>query len=251
MNEYMSPRVKTNTYKPKILLVEDGYDTQILVEEALADEYELVFVASVLLAKIAIKQKFDLIILDVMLPDGSGFEFANDLKNSDTTDQIPIIFLSGKAEASDRVHGLKLGADDYICKPFDLMELRARVEVSLRRPSGVSSGLEESQDFPIRFDLGRMQAFKESQGEYKSLDLTPNEFKILKSLFEARGKIMTREDLLKAAWGHRIHVLDRTIDRHVSTLRKKLGRYRNLIESIPGHGYLLLSEKTDKKERNS
>lgn len=158
---------------------------------------------------------FDLIVLDVMLPDGSGFDLCRDLRQQRI--ETPILILSARGEAVDKVVGLKLGADDYLGKPFDMMELLARIEALLRRARRAS----ESPTYvfgPVRVDFRRAEVLRDG----KPVELSALEYRLLRYLVEHRGELLTRDDLLEKVWGYDRAVFSRTVDQHVASLRRKI-----------------------------
>jgi two-component system phosphate regulon response regulator PhoB/two-component system alkaline phosphatase synthesis response regulator PhoP len=180
----------------------------------------------------------DLIILDLMLPGMNGFEVCKKLREKDRTAAIPIIILSGKAESSDKVSGLDLGADDYVVKPFSMDELSARVRAVLRRKyrDMAEKKIEVSKDLTI--DLQRY--IVTSCGE--EVDLTPTEFRILELLASRKGQVFTRDRILDYLWGEEKVVVERTIDVHIRHLREKLGKPGEMIKNVRGIGYKLEEE---------
>ena len=180
----------------------------------------------------------DLIILDLMLPGMNGFEVCKKLREKDRTSTIPIIILSGKAEESDKVSGLDLGADDYVVKPFSMDELSARVRAVLRRKyrDMAEKKIEVSKDLTI--DLQRY--IVASCGE--EVDLTPTEFRILELLASRKGQVFTRDRILDYLWGEEKVVVERTIDVHIRHLREKLGKPGEMIKNVRGIGYKLEEE---------
>lgn len=171
-----------------------------------------------------------LLIVDVMMPFMDGFEFAKEVKR---THNIPLIFLSAKGEEWDKVHGLKLGGDDYIVKPFLPAELVARVESVLRR----------TYQSPQPIDMLQVGALTIDRDAHKvSIDGTPlsltlKEFGLLDLLAKNKGRVFSREQLLQLVWGENQNSSERTVDTHIKTLRLKLGEHGELIETIWGVGY--------------
>ena len=176
----------------------------------------------------------DLVILDLMLPGMDGYEITKRLRRGGST---PIIMLTARDDAVDKVVGLELGADDYITKPFNPRELVARVRAVLRRGEsrGQNGGLPESTTIeagPLRIEVGGREVFVEGEG----VQLTPKEFDLLVTLIENRGLVLTREQLLERVWGYTFLGDSRTIDVHVRQLRRKLGDACP-IQTVWGTGY--------------
>ena len=179
----------------------------------------------------------DLIILDLMLPGLNGYEVCKRLK--ETIPEIPIVMLTAKSQESDIVTGLDLGADDYITKPFSILELLARINALLRRSNSNSSIPDVFHFGNIEIHFKKYEAYKNG----KSLHLSPREFEILRLLLERKGEIVTREDLLNQVWGYESIPFTLTIDAHIATLRKKIEERPGkpaLIITIHGKGYKFL-----------
>lgn len=179
----------------------------------------------------------DLAVLDIMLPGIDGLEICRILKNKSTTASVPIIMLTAKAAEADVVVGLELGADDYIVKPFSPRELVARVKTVLRR-----TGAKESDDNIIKIGPLTINTEKyEVTVDNDKVLLTTTEFKILEVLAEGKGRVFTRDQLLKKKrlWGDDKLVYDRTIDVHIKNLREKLGAAGNMIKTVRSIGYKL------------
>lgn len=184
------------------------------------------------------REKPDLIILDIMLPEVDGLEVAKQLKAADETAQVPIIFLTAKSSDDDQITGLDLGADDYVTKPFSVKVLLARVEAALRRNgqaenNGSTSILEIG---PVRVDTELHEVAVDS--EHVSLTLT--EFRLLAALMAGPGRVLSRRGLIADAIGPGITVTERTIDVHVAAIRKKLGEHGSMIKTVRGVGYRII-----------
>ncbi len=180
-------------------------------------------------------QKPDLVILDRGLPDGDGLDVCKHMRERARFAAIPVLVLTGRNEELDRVLGLELGADDYITKPFSTLELVARVKTQLRRQERqVESDTIEVAGI-LRLDLRRYEVTVEGQ----KVELTPTEFRVLRILAEKPGWVLSRNQILDALWGDDKVVIDRTVDLHITNLRKKLGAAADLIKSIRGVGYKL------------
>ena len=175
----------------------------------------------------------DLIILDLMLPEIDGLEVCRILKKEDRTSSIPIIMLTAKGTETDKVVGLELGADDYIVKPFSPRELLARVKAVLRRAETKAEKPKLIRIDDLLIDSGKFEVTVRG----KKIDLTTTEFRILTILAERPGWVFTRDQLLDRLWGEDKIVIGRTIDVHVTRLRKKLGELGRLVKSIRGIGY--------------
>lgn len=184
----------------------------------------------------ALAGSFDLIILDVMLPKKNGYDVCRDLRQKGI--DTPILMLTAKGETIDKVLGLKLGADDYLTKPFEVIELLARVEALLRRSpthtNGASNGAFRFGDVTI--DFKRAEVTKEN----RPVDLSAMEFKLLQYLIENRGTVHSRDCLLDAVWGYDAMPTTRTVDVHIAWLRQKLEdnpRHPHFIQTVHGMGY--------------
>jgi two-component system phosphate regulon response regulator PhoB len=174
----------------------------------------------------------DLILLDIMLPGLSGTEICRELRAGERTREIPIIILSARAEETDQVVGFSLGADDYVTKPFSIKVLLQRIKALQRRVEGEAGPVDVIEHLNVRIDRVRHRAFAEG----RELDLTPTEFRLLECLLRQPGRAFTRHQLMDAAIGEGAIVLERTIDVHIKTLRRKLGT-ADLIETVRGVGY--------------
>ncbi len=225
----------TNEKQPTahILIVEDEPRMAALLADYLqASGYTSQWIANGLEAVPSVKaRRPDLVLLDVMLPGQDGMSVCRELRQFS---EVPVIMLTARVEEADRLMGLELGADDYICKtPFSPREVVARVKALLRR-----SGYAAREPSPLQIDA---QAYKAAwQGA--TLDLTPVEFRLLKALAEARGRVLSRDKLLDFVHADQRAVTDRAVDSHVKNLRRKLHAAsggQELIRSIYGVGYRL------------
>lgn len=183
--------------------------------------------------KDALKEELpDLILLDIMLPGEDGYSILERLKASSETKNIPVIMVTAKEAEYDKVRGLEAGADDYITKPFGMMEFVARVKAVLRRCSRQEEDKELKCD-DLRLSVGRHKVYWKEE----KVELTRKEFKLLQYLMENKGLVMTRNQILCHVWGYDFDGETRTVDVHVRTLRQKLGEAGNLIETVRGVGY--------------
>ena len=220
----------------RILVVEDELDVLNGLEFNLCREgFQVVKAASGEKAlKLAIDERLSLVVLDVKLPDIDGFEVCRRLRK--VKGNIPIIFLTARAEEIDCVTGLEIGADDYMVKPFGFRELLARIGVQLRRSEAIESVLPRDSRSIIHLDVQQLRATR--NGEL--LNLTAKEFEILKHLMLSRGEVVSRETLLKEVWGYRAGVASRTVDTHILYLRQKVEDDPSKpvhVVSVYGEGY--------------
>lgn len=187
--------------------------------------------------KKAARENPNLIILDLMLPGLNGYEVCKKLKEK--SPGIPIVMLTAKSQESDIITGLDLGADDYITKPFSILEVLARINALLRRSGSGSSFPEIFNAGDLEIDFKKYKAFKYG----KALKLSPREFDLLRYLLERKGEVVTREDLLNQVWGYESFPYTRTIDAHIAMLRKKIEanpEKPEMIITIHGKGYKFL-----------
>ena len=181
----------------------------------------------------ALKEELpDLILLDIMLPGEDGYSILERLKASQETKDIPVIMVTAKEAEYDKVRGLEAGADDYITKPFGMMEFVARVKAVLRRSSKQEEDRELIYD-ELKLSVGKHKVYWKNE----KVELTRKEFELLQYLMENKGLVMTRNQILCHVWGYDFDGETRTVDVHVRTLRQKLGDAGNLIETVRGVGY--------------
>lgn len=223
--------------KKTILVVDDEADIRDLLRYNLEQEGYLVDIAEDgqrALDKIS-QQKPDLILLDLMIPGVSGLDLCKHMKKHSHLETVPIIMISAKSSETDVIVGLELGADDYITKPFSPKEVVARVKAIFRRFDEKRSAEPPKELIfeDLRMDLSRYEV----KVEGKEVRLTSTEFKILQCLLGRPGHVFTRDELIDFALGKEISVVDRTIDVHITNLRKKIGRFGAYIESIRAVGY--------------
>lgn len=177
-----------------------------------------------------------LIILDLMLPDGSGLDFCKKLKSSNAYSDIPIIIVTAKDDEVDKVVGFELGADDYVTKPFSVRELILRIKAILKRNSK-----DMTQNISSKIETFGILSINEDSHEVFINDdeiiLTALEFKLLKHLLDRRGRVQTRDQLLSDVWGYSAHITTRTVDTHVKRLREKMGVMGKHVQTIRGVGY--------------
>ncbi len=228
------PPPTSSVARPRVLIIEDERDlTDTLVYNLRREGYDTLVVhegqeglrkAQTLLP--------DLILLDIMLPGLSGTDICRELRAGERTRDIPIIILSAKAEETDQVVGFSLGADDYVTKPFSVKVLLQRIKALHRRRELGGEPTDVIEHLGVRIDRVRHRAYLQG----RELELTPTEFRLLECLLRQPGRAFTRHQLMDAAIGEDAIVLERTIDVHVKTLRRKLGA-GDLIETVRGLGY--------------
>jgi len=219
----------------KIFIVEDEEDIASLIKHNLQKEgfnAEYFLTPEDFIDKYK-KEVFDLLILDLMLPNMNGLEILRLIKNTQETSHVPVIILTARDMEGDKVLGLDLGADDYITKPFGIRELIARIKAVLRRTKNASNSSKLLKIKGINLDLESFSLFVDDI----KVDVTKTEFYILKTLIENAGKVFTRETLLDKLWGNEKIVVDRTIDVHIKKLRDKLGAYSKYLKTVRGIGY--------------
>ncbi len=228
----------------KILIVEDERDIVELLRYNLREadfKVDTVRNGADALQR-AVDNSPDLILLDLMLPEVDGLIVCRLLKNDPRTRNIPIVMLTAKTEEQDRVTGLELGADDYITKPFSPREVVLRINAVLRRLRASEQAGEENQieTHGVTIDLDRHQVLTEDG----SIDLTATEFKLITLFARSPGRVFSRDILMDVIWGQEYYGIDRTVDTHVSRLRRKLGALGKHIETVYGVGYRLKEEKS-------
>ena len=222
----------------KILIIEDERDIADLVGFNLERAGFEVLKAhdGITGADMAIQQRPDLVILDLMLPGKDGYRVFKDIRRDTRSSGIPVIMLTARAQTEDRIQGLEAGADDYLTKPFSPKELMLRVQAVLKRSDG-PPGQVEFTFGPFRFDKNALKFYLEGH----PVELTSTEFKLLLFLTERAGKAQDRNDLLRTVWGYSDEVHSRTLDTHMKRLRQKLGEHAAMVETVRGIGYCVSS----------
>ena len=224
--------------RPAVLVIEDeAAQREVLGYNLEAEGFSVTMVGCGDEALIAFEEaQPDVVILDWMLPGVSGIEICRRLKSSTRSRAVPIIILTARNEEADRVRGLETGADDYVVKPYSVVELMARVRAQLRRvrPSSVGELLEVGD---IRLNAGTYRVTRQAA----ELNLGPTEFRLLATLMEKPGRVWSREQLLDRVWGRDVYVETRTVDVHIGRLRKALCRHGgpDPVRTVRGAGYAL------------
>ena len=220
----------------KILVIEDEPDIRKNLEYNLAREgFAVIGAASISEAESNLSmQTFNLILLDLMLPDGSGLDLCKKIKADSKTESIPVIILTAKDDEVDKVVGFEIGADDYVTKPFSVRELILRVKAVLKRGTEKKDILEVERKFgDLRIDVDSHEVYVDDS----KINLTALEFKLLRQLVDTRGRVQSRDQLLSEVWGYSSDVTTRTVDTHVKRLREKLGPMGKYVQTIRGVGY--------------
>lgn len=226
----------------RILVVDDEPDIVALIAYHLAKSGYRVSTATTGMDALetAQRERPSLVILDLMLPEMSGYEVLEQLRADEATAPVGVLMLTARREEPDRIRGLALGADDYLTKPFSPQELVLRVGAILRR---IASARESAPDVvsvgPIRIERGQHRVLVNDE----AIDLTPTEYKLLLTLAERRGRVQARGHLLETVWEAAPDIQTRTVDMHVQRLRAKLGEAGALIETVRGFGYRLRPEQ--------
>ncbi|GGD65204.1 DNA-binding response regulator [Lacimicrobium alkaliphilum] len=227
---------KVTRMSKKILVVEDETPIREMIKFVLEQSgFEVLEAQDYDIALEMVKEPYpDLILLDWMLPGGSGVQLSKKLKQHEHTREIPIIMLTARGEEDDKVRGLEAGADDYVTKPFSPKELVARIKAVIRRVTPTSG------DEPIEFNglmLDPVSHRVTSNDE--ALDMGPTEFKLLHFFMTHSERVYSREQLLDNVWGTNVYVEDRTVDVHIRRLRKAISRHQHddMIQTVRGAGY--------------
>jgi two-component system phosphate regulon response regulator PhoB len=220
----------------RILIIEDEPDIRKTLEYNISREgYKVVSASSLSEGKEQINSSdFSLILLDLMLPDGSGLDLCREIKSDKDKSPTPIIILTAKDDEVDKVVGFELGADDYVTKPFSVRELILRIKAILKRGESKKETLEVQRQFgELTMNIDSHEVFVNSE----QIILTALEFRLLRQLVDRRGRVQSRDQLLSDVWGYSAEVTTRTVDTHIKRLREKLGTMGKYIQTIRGVGY--------------
>lgn len=225
-----------------ILIVDDDLDLSMLIQDMLEDNgYASLYAASIDEAyEVLTNNKCDLILLDINLPDGTGFSLCKELRH---ISQVPIIFASARTSEDDKVNGLDMGGDDYIAKPYSLKELMSRIRSILRRTYGVDDN--KSEMLTLNTDGNEIEINRHARTVSRNkgnVDMKPKEFDLLVYMAENRGRVLTKEQIMSAVWGLYSDVEPSTVAVHVRWLREKLETdpsHPQLIRTVWGTGYVL------------
>jgi len=224
--------------RPTVLLVEDEpAQREVLVYNLGAEGFDVITADNGEDGLLLVEENHpDLIILDWMIPQLSGLEVCRRLKSNPKTRQIPVIMLSARAEDVDRVRGLETGADDYVVKPYSVIEFTARVTAHFRRANVATAGTKLTYDDMV-VDLETYRVYRDNL----EIKLGPTEFKLLTELMEKPRRVLQRDQLLDRVWGQEVYVDTRTVDVHIGRLRKALQQHggKDPIRTVRGIGYAL------------
>lgn len=228
----------------QVLAVEDSPEAASLIERAIAGTVRLRWARSLAEAREElVGERPDAILLDLSLPDGDGFELCSELRSSAATADLPILFLTARSNTADKLAAFSLGADDYLLKPFHPLELRARMSALLRRARASEGPTERLRLGDLEIDFSRFRVVV-GPDRTAPVALTAHEFHLLRHLATHEDRVFTRSELLAAVWNGTI-VSPRTVDSHMSNLRRKLGICGHYVESVRGVGYRLRAGPAD------
>ncbi len=229
----------------KILAIEDEPTTQSLLLNSLGTSHELIISGNLERSRNILKGlKPDLILLDINLPDGNGYDFFNEVNTKYCTPKIPVVFLTLESDVQTKIQAFAAGAYDYITKPFSREELLARVDAHCARSSEILSAQYVPTELGnLIFDQEARMVYKKlPNGQTENLSLSPTEFKLFEYLVAHAGKTISREKIAKNVW-NKTHFQSRTIDRHISSLRKKILDTAVHLTTVSHEGYLLHTDK--------
>jgi two-component system alkaline phosphatase synthesis response regulator PhoP len=226
-----------NIVMRQILCIEDNNEMGLILEGALGKDYICTLAQDIQQAKKYLENEvFDLMTLDLNLPDGDGLKFLEDVSHHPKWKNIPVFVLTADNQISQKVKAFSIGAEDYIVKPIDPIELNARVKSKFKR-------IEKNIDSQDLIKFGDLLIFISkqkvilAQEEQTELDLTSLELRLLINFVKSKGTVLSRDFLLEEIWGHNMHVSNRTVDTHIGHLRKKIARSTVTIQTVVGEGY--------------
>lgn len=220
--------------KDEILVVEDELSNRMIIDHCLAAKYKVIHASDIKMALEKLSQfQPKMILLDLYLPDGLGFDLINHLEKDIENHDVPVLLLTLEAKPEIKAKGFSLGIYDYIVKPFSTVELLARVEAHLIRAKQINN----KENVPIQLgEFNLNNEAKQIHYKQKALQLTPLEFKLLSYFMRNSGKVVSRDELAKSIW-MKSYFQSRTIDRHISSVRKKMGAGSGYIETVSQAGY--------------
>lgn len=219
----------------QVLVVDDSTEIQLLLQQivsAMGAEVRCASSGREAHQLIAVRAP-QLILLDLGLPDTDGFQFFSELQGVPATREVPVVFITGRSEVTNKIAAFSLGAEDYIVKPFDALEVKARLGARLRKLQAAQTGRDLVVRGALQIDIPKQRVTCDG----RPVKLTPKEFLLLSYLAQHEDVVLSRQRLLDAVWGNQVEVFDRTIDTHISSLRRKLGAFATCLEAVPGQGY--------------
>jgi DNA-binding response OmpR family regulator len=227
----------------KILFIEDTPETQVLLQSVLK-EYKVLCCSNLEEARRGLSQgPFAALILDIELPDGDGLRFLAECPEA-LKKQTAIFIISSKTALANKAMAFTYGADDFISKPFDPLELKMRVDAKIRKISEQQNLLENFKIEDLIVNTAEQRLYHETPSETHQISFTSLEFRIFTFLSKNKDKIISRDEIINQIWGGRVHVTDRTVDAHIAHIRKKIAASRVKIETVFGSGYKLISFNT-------
>ena len=221
----------------KLLCIEDSQEFQILIAHALKG-YEIDFATTLDQARKLLDQKsqgYELMLLDLSLPDGNGMKFISEFNLRYSNQKTPIFVVSSDSDVYSKIAAFGVGIDDYIVKPFSALELRARVDAKLKKQQKTMKDESVISVGDLEIDTAKMVVTRGS----KKIELTPIEFKILVVLARRKDIVFSRSQIMNEVWGNETYITDRTVDAHISHLRKKIAKSNVQVESVLSVGYKL------------
>lgn len=227
-----------------MLVLEDARDTQLIIQSVLSGEFELIFIDQIAqISEDLLSQPISLFLLDVMLPDGESWSLCEKIRANSLHKETPILFLTSKEAITDKLRAFSIGADDYVTKPFNPLELKARVELRLKKNEDTSNVIRLG---PVEVNRLTKRACILEGSKKRKVELTKTEYRLLVYFISNRSHALSRDQILSAVWGES-YVFDRTVDAHISKLRKKLSPYSDMIQSVHGEGYRMDWEEGQSK----
>lgn len=224
---------------PRVLIIEDNQAMRDMLQLVLRDQFTLATASGGEAALTLLRTApFDLIVSDVEMPGMNGYEVAKHIRAIPSAQQTPIIFLTGRSHVEDRLTGFEVGASDFVSKPVDYRELKARIQAQLARGARPKATHEiEVGGLHLSTLTQAVSYFDQTSGQTVAVEVTPLELKLLACFMEAPEKVFGRDALLEIVWGKARNVSDRSVDIAISKLRQKLGSFGSLIQSVHGVGY--------------
>ena len=228
-----------------VLIIDDSLEMQLMLRQIVSStgvEVECAASAAEARAALAVR-KPGLILLDLGLPDTDGFHFCSELQTSEGFRHIPIVFITGRSQVTDKIAAFSLGAEDYIVKPFDTLEVKARLGARLKKLQATQETRNHILKGDLEIDVAKQRVYCGAGSARASVKLTRKEFLLLTHLARHEDTVISRQQLLDAVWGNESEVFDRTVDTHISALRRKLGALGSCVESVAGMGYRFATKK--------